>query len=100
MCANCGFPAAAGHWTEAGADTAQDRMRARFRRVQILRNVLPAYGLTAYDDGQTPGIQLATMTGNQVTAENLEQLWLLAEQLTGRPVDPLSPEVLGTGKAG
>ena len=31
MCSACGFPAAPGHWTEAGANTAPDRLRARFR---------------------------------------------------------------------
>ena len=47
MCSACGFPAAPGHWTEAGANTAPDRLRARFRRAQVLQKVLPAYGLTA-----------------------------------------------------
>ena len=42
MCASCGFPAAPGHWTEAGAATAPDRLRARFRRAQVLQSVLPA----------------------------------------------------------
>ena len=32
MCSACGYPAAPGHWTEAGAPTAHDRLRAKFRR--------------------------------------------------------------------
>ena len=47
MCSACGFPAAPGHWTEAGAATAPDRLRARFRRSASVQSVLPAYGLTA-----------------------------------------------------
>ena len=37
MCANCGYPAAPGHWTEAGAATAPDRLRARFGQPEALR---------------------------------------------------------------
>jgi hypothetical protein len=95
MCASCGFPAAPGHWTEAGAATAGERLRGRFRRVQVLAAVLPAFGLTAHDGGQVPGIQLATLTGAQAIAPDLEQLWALAERMRGgRPVDPLDPALL------
>ena len=73
MCANCGFPAAPGHWTEAGAATAPERLRARFRRAQVLQTVLSGYGLTAHDDGVIPGITVATKTGNHVMAADLAE---------------------------
>lgn len=99
MCATCGFPAAPGHWTEAGSGTtAHDRLRARFRRIQVLRNVLPAFGLSADDNIQTPGIVLGTLTGNQVIVANLAELWAAAEVLGRKPVDPLDPRF--TGRAG
>jgi hypothetical protein len=95
MCANCGYPAAPGHWTETGAATPGDRLRARFRRAQVLRSVLPAYGLTAHDDGQVPGIQIGNHFGSQTIARDLDELWCEAERMLGRPIDPLDPRYLG-----
>ena len=89
MCANCGFPAAPGHWTEAGASNPSERLRARFRRAQVLQAVLPAYGLSAHDDGVSPGMMLATQTGHHELAGDLASLWEAAERMTGRAVDPL-----------
>ncbi len=91
MCANCGFPAAQGHWTEAGAGSAFDRLRGRLRRVRVLDAVLSSYGLTVYDDGVSPGFTLATKTGGQIIVANLTELWEAAERIGGRAVDPLDP---------
>ena len=98
MCANCGFPAAPGHWTEAGAATAPDRLRERFRRAQVLQFVLRPYGLTAHDGGLVPGIQVATLSGNQSIVLTLEDVWPLAQKLTGHAIDPL--DQCFTGGAG
>lgn len=94
MCANCGFPAAPGHWTEAGIDKTVDRLQSRHRRASILRNALQPYGLTAHDDGSTPGIEISTLTGNIELAENLAAVWEVAERLCGKQIDPLSPAYL------
>ena len=94
MCASCGFPAAPGHWTEAGAATAPDRLRERFRRAQVLQSVLRPYGLSAHDGGLVPGIQIATLAGNQSIVRTLEDVWTLAEQLTGAAIDPLDRRFL------
>jgi hypothetical protein len=66
MCANCGFPAAKGHWTDAGAGGAFDRVRGRLQRARILAPVLASYGLTVHDDGSGPGFILANRTGGEV----------------------------------
>ena len=95
MCSACGYPAAPGHWTEAGAPTPHERLRAKFRRAQVLQNVLPAYGLKAFDGGEIPGIQLATMTGGQTIARDLDEVWAYAEKISGGPVDPLDPRFIG-----
>ena len=95
MCASCGYPARPGHWTDAGAADAHDRLRARFRRAEVLKSVLPAYGLTAHDGADVPGIQIATLTGNQTIALDLAELWAAAEKLSGKPVDPLDPRFIG-----
>jgi len=95
MCASCGFPAAPGHWTEAGAVTLPDRLRARVRRAQVLQSVLPAYGLTAHDGATVPGIQIGTQFGAQEIVPDLEKVWATAEKLAGGPVDPLDPRFIG-----
>jgi hypothetical protein len=97
MCANCGYPAAPGHWTETGAASPGERLRARFRRAQVLKGVLPAFGLTAHDDGQVPGIQVGTLSGNITIARDLDELWCAAERMIGRPLDPLDPRLIGDG---
>jgi hypothetical protein len=93
MCANCGFPAAPGHWTEAGAASATDRLRARFRRAQVLQTILSGYGLTAHDDGAIPGITVATKTGNHVMVADLTEFWAAAERIGGKVIDPLDPRL-------
>jgi hypothetical protein len=95
MCSACGFPAAPGHWTEAGAVTAPDRLRARFRRGQVLRSILPAYGLTANDGMQVDGIQVSTHSGSHAIVRDLEEVWTTAERLSGRAIDPLDPRFIG-----
>ncbi len=94
MCSSCGYPAAAGHWSEAGAGDAGERLRSRFRRAQVLNGVLRSYGLTAHDGGLIPGIQIASLSGGQVIAENLTDVWAAVQQLAGAPVDPLDERFL------
>ena len=94
MCNACGNPAAPGHWTDAGTTTPGDRLRARFHRAAVLRNVLRPYGLTAHDDGSVPGIQLSTLTGAVTMVDTLEDLWQEAERLAGSQIDPLDPRYL------
>jgi hypothetical protein len=95
MCSACGYPAAPGHWTEAGAATAHDRLRGRMRRAQVLQTVLPLYGLKAYDGGEVPGIQISTLSGSQSIVRDLGEVWTLAEKISGGPVDPLDPRIIG-----
>jgi len=99
MCSACGYPATPGHWTDAGATTPHDKLRARFRRAEVLHRVLSAYGLAAHDGGDVPGIQLASLTGAQAILPNLEELWAAAERLAGRPIDPLDPRFTGEKEA-
>jgi len=94
MCANCGFPSAPGHWTEAGTDKTHDRLQARYRRANLLRTVLRRHGLSAHDDATTPGITISTHTGNHEIAADLSAVWEIVEKLSGRPVDPLAPEYI------
>ena len=94
MCNACGYPAVPGHWTDAGAATPGDRLRARFHRAAVLNAILWPYGLSAHDGGMVPGIQLSTLSGAQVIVQNLAEVWAEAERLCGRPIDPLDPQYL------
>lgn len=91
MCNACGFPAAPGHWTEAGTDTAHDRLRERFRRVAVLAKLLRPMGISVHDGGLVPGIQVTSSGGASTIVANLEDLWVEIERLTGRAFDPLEP---------
>lgn len=90
MCNACGYPARAGHWTDAGLDTPGDRIRARFRRAQVLARVLRPLGLTAHDDGVTEGLILSTLSGASVIVTDPGQLWAVVARLAGRAYDPLA----------
>ena len=94
MCSACGFPAAPGHWTDAGAQGHGDRLRLRFLRLTAVNRLLAPYRLTAHDDGVTPGLQLLAPDGRRQLVANLEELWAAAARLAGQPIDPLSPRAL------
>lgn len=89
MCSACGFPEVAGHWTDAGAVTATDKLRNRFARLEVINRMLAPYKLAAYDDGLMPGFQLRGASGETVIVQNLETLWLAAKEMAGETVDPL-----------
>lgn len=89
MCNACGNPAVPGHWTDAGAATPGDRLRARFQRAALLNKILRPYGLSAHDGGVVPGIQLSTLSGSTILVPDLGALWAEAERLIGFPIDPL-----------
>jgi hypothetical protein len=91
MCTACGIPAAPGPWTEAGAASAGDRLRARARQVGHLNRILRPLGLAVADAGSVPGFQLSRLTGEVVLVPDLPALWTEAERMLGRPVDPLAP---------
>ena len=90
MCNACGYPARAGHWTDAGLETPHDRLRARFRRAWVLSRELRPYGLTAHDDGVTDGLTLSTLAGASTIVTDPAQLWPTVERLAGRAYDPLA----------
>ena len=97
MCSACGFPAAPGHWTDAGAKAPADRLRLRFIRISAVNRLLAPYGLKAYDDGATPGFQLSNPTGRRELVPDLEALWIAAAKMAGEPIDPLSARALARG---
>ena len=89
MCNACGFPTRPGHWTDAGADNAGDRLRLQLRRAQVLNKLLSGYGLKARPPGYGPGFALSSLSGRTALLPDLEAVWTEADRQIGHPLDPL-----------
>jgi hypothetical protein len=101
MCALCGLLGGDEHWTDAVAregvftrnrDPSRRRLE-RARRVEVANRVLRFYGLRL-SDWQGTSFVLSTFTGKSEMVDDLGHLWAVAERLSGRPCDPLDPDLL------
>lgn len=101
MCGLCGVLGASDHWADAAARAGVytrnadpiTRRRERAARVGVANRVLAHYGMRL-DDWQSAHFVLSTLTGKSEIVEDLGHLWPTAEQLCGRPCDPLAPDLL------
>jgi hypothetical protein len=98
MCSLCGTLYSTRHWAEApGAGAAVDArqawMRDRLRRVELLNRVLRPLTLSV-DDWVGTAYVLRTRTGESVLCADLATLFVEAERLAGRALDPLDGELL------
>ena len=100
MCALCGVLGGAEHWTDAVArpgvftrnTDAASRRRERISQVAAANQVLKHYRVILAD-WQGTAFVLSGATGKTEIVDNLGHLWTAAERLTGRPCDPLDPEL-------
>ena len=107
MCGLCGVLAGRGHWADAERhpDTFVDRARThtwhreRQDRTRLVNRVLRHYGLHL-DDWAATSFVLRTATGRTALVDNLNEVWIAAESLTGRDCDPLDPTLLAGLAAG
>ena len=101
MCALCGVLGGAEHWTAAVArpgvftrnTDAASRRSERISQVTAANRVLQHYRVILADWQGTAFI-LSSATGKTEIVDNLGHLWTVAERLTGRPCDPLDPELI------
>ena len=77
----------------AGSDHERQRRRARQHRAQVLNQILSHYGLRL-DDWHSRSYVLSDRKGKTVLVQDLGALWPAAQQLAGRPLDPLDPRLL------
>jgi hypothetical protein len=84
MCALCGVLLEE-HWAEQDGGR-----RARAFRVKLTNRVLDYFGLRLDDWGGRVYI-LRDRKGRAVVVANLGALWVEAERLAGRALDPLDP---------
>jgi hypothetical protein len=87
MCALCGV-LISDHWAER-----EGGRRTRILRLQLLNRVLGHFGLHL-DDWSGRVYVLRDRTGRTAVVEDLGSLWVEAERLLGRPLDPLDPALV------
>jgi hypothetical protein len=87
VCALCGILLKS-HWAERGTGR-----RERFFRVRLVNRVLAHYGLELGDWGGRVYV-LRDRKGASVVVSDLGSLWVEAERMAARPLDPLDPELV------
>jgi hypothetical protein len=87
MCSLCGVMSKE-HWADRGDDR-----RTRVFRVRVLGQVLDHYGLGVEAWGAGTYV-LRDRKGGTALVDDLSALWVEAERLAGRPLDPLDPALL------
>ena len=92
MCTLCGV-LLSDHWAEHGG------ARGRAFRVRLVNRVLAHYGL-ALDDWSSAVYTLRDRKGSAVVVSDLGSLWMEAEKLARRRLDPLDPELVAGLAAG
>lgn len=92
MCLACEINQSADGWMRVGQSGAAERHAWLERCKEVADRVLAVRGL--HLDARPGDLRVATAGGRALRIADLASLWEAAELLTGRPVDPLSPEVL------
>lgn len=83
----------------AASDDRIERDRHRRERLRQVRRILAYYRL-ALDDRGPQTLVLRNATGRSVVLGDFSGLWSAADQLAGRPIDPLDPALLAHLAAG
>jgi hypothetical protein len=89
MCVLCGVLLNE-HWAEQ-----EGGRRGRVFRVRLLNRVLAFYGLRLDDWGGRIWV-LRDAKGRSAVVADLGSLWVKAEELAGRRLDPLDPELVAS----
>ena len=76
-----------------GQGAVRPRRQERFHRVKLINESLRVFALRL-DDWQGQSFILSSRTGKTEIVDNLMAVWPAAEQMIGRPLDPMNPEVL------
>ncbi len=94
MCGLCGLFGEQNHWStqlehNGQSSNAAQRRRLRAHRTACLNRMLVRERLSV-SDWQGSSYQISSATGKTELADNLSQIWLAVEKITGRPFDPLA----------
>ena len=102
MCVLCGQMFGEIHWSERQLDPVQvshgsgetTRRQERHARIRLLRKVLAQYGLEVGDDWSATNYIVGNRKGDQRLAAAMGELWRVAQQMAGKPLDPLDDSLL------
>ena len=94
------------HWTEAGTDagrageaeSGRPRYLGRLHRAALIGRILDHYGCTASDWANSQYV-VRGRSGRTAIVAHLPEIWAAAEEIAGRPLDPLDPALLGALRA-
>lgn len=99
MCGLCGLLGPQKHWSDADHRLPDLRGPAeRQRRTAIASRLLAPFGLKL--DVWANCYVLSGRTGRREVVNGLGELWSAAERISGRPCDPLDPEVIAAMQDG
>ena len=93
MCALCNVLGSS-HWAEQG-----ESRRIRALRTRLLKRVLAHFGLQL-DEWAGSVYVVSNRKGGSAVVSDIGTLWISAQALAGRPLDPLDPALLGALAAG
>lgn len=105
MCVLCGELVMHVHWTDqpihdkefsntlVAGELQRDRMRDRLRRVYYCNRILSYYGLSLMDWHGSKYI-LADKKGKQAIVNALGDMWIEAQKMANKDLDPLDPDLL------
>jgi hypothetical protein len=82
------------HWTDARVGQ-EPRASVRARRRAMLTQIMAAHGLDFGDDPSGVTSLISDRKGGVQIAGGLGEVWVAAESLAGRPLDPLDDRLLG-----
>lgn len=91
MCGLCGIFGKEEHWLVTRVtNTSQSdvRLRLRYERIKIINRWISPFNLKLVDV-QGGAYLLCSPTGKQALVSNVTELWLQAELLCGKEIDPL-----------
>ena len=98
MCGLCGVLCGDNHWI-AGEESALPRRQQRYTVVRLANEVLWHYSLRL-SDFQGSAYVLSTLTGRQEVLDDIGAVWMTAQTISRRPLDPLDPALLDALEAG
>ncbi|WP_188008638.1 hypothetical protein [Grimontia hollisae] len=92
MCGLCGMFGQEEHWLVTQTTNTSERnvrLRLRYERIKIINRWLIPFNIKV-SDVHGASYLLCSPTGKQTLVSNVTELWMNAELLSGKTIDPLN----------
>lgn len=100
MCGVCGTFGGEDHWSSGagriGGDLAPTRRAERAHRIRVINGALRPLHVRV-SDWQGRLFLVVGPTGKQQVVDSLPHIWSAVQEMTGRCIDPLSPQGAPSG---